>query len=203
MENKKHIFTLEIPKFITKVKTAEKKAAKYYSSISGPRRVNKLPVRLEKKGNVKTDSKGFYLDENGERIVANTRTVGKESLFNINGQILYVGSPWKRAAMKKALEEFFIPIVEKLPVFKGSIMIDAELHHVCDYKLADLDNLGYIYGKVLVDTMVNLGKLVDDKVPYVTKPPTAFEFHPVQSEEDRKFVYKFYQDLRPEILQLH
>lgn len=204
MENdyKKLIFTLTIEKFITKVKTSEKKRAKYYSSFSGPGRVNKLPVRLEKKGNVKTDEKGFYLDEKGEKIVANTRTVGKEGYFTINGQILYVGSPWKRAAMKKTLEEFFIPIVENLPVFKGSIIIDSELHSINNHKLADLDNLGYIYGKVLVDTMVNLGKLVDDKVPYITGPPTAPTFFPVETEDDRKFVYKFYQDLRPEILKL-
>lgn len=202
LEQKILLHTLEIPKYITKVKTANKKNPKYYANSPGRGRVNKLPVRLSKKGSVVVDNKGFYLDENGNKIIANTRTVGKEAFFNINGQILYVGSPWQRAAMKKTLEEFFIPIVETLPVFRGSIIIEAELHCPLSSHLADLDNLGYIYGKVFVDTMVNMGKLIDDKVPYVTKPPTAFFFHPVSSEDDRKFVYHFFQDSRPEILKL-
>lgn len=198
-----HLYTLEIPKYITKVKTAEKKRPKYYSSVAGRGRVRKLPVRLEKKGNVRTDSFGFYLDENGERVVANTRTVGKEAFVNINAQVLYVGKPWQRVAIKEGLEEFFIPYIETLPKFTGSIIMESEIYTTVGHHKADLDNLGYMYGKVLTDTMVNMGKLKDDSVPYITKPCSSPLFHPVSSEDDRKLVYHFYQDLRPEILQLH
>jgi len=202
-ELKKHLYTLEIPKYITQVKTAEKKMSKYYSSIAGRSRVKKLPVRLEKKGHVKTDKFGFYLDENGERIVANTKTVGKPNLFNINSQILYVGRPWQRVAMKNTLEEFFLPILEQVPIFTGSIIMESEIHTVVGSKQADLDNVGYIYGKVLTDTLVNTGKLFDDSVPYVTKPCSSPLFFPVDTLDERKMVYHFYQDLRPEILKLH
>lgn len=200
MENSKLLHTLEIPKYITQVKTANKKRPKYYANSPGVGRVNKLPVRLEKKGNVRVDAKGYYLDEDGNKIVSNTRTVGKEGFFTINSQILYVGDKWKRAAMKKTLEEFFLPYLEQVPVFKGSIIMTSELHSLSSL---DLDNFGYIYGKVLVDTLVNTGKLVDDKAPYVTQPPTAPLWFPVESDEDRKLVFHFYQDLRPEILNLH
>ena len=56
--------------------------------------------------------------------------------------------------------------------------------------------------KILL-SMTNLGKIVDDKVPYITKPCSAPLFCPVETEDERKFVYHFYQDLRPEILKLH
>lgn len=199
----RHICSLEIPKYIRIVKTAEAKRPKYYSNKSGPGRVNKLPVRLEKSGEYTIDAKGFYLNKQGEKIVANTRTVGKPNTFNINGQILYVGKPWQRAAMKATLAEFFTPLIEELPKFEGSIITECDIYTTIGHKQADLDNLGYIYGKVLMDTIVNNGKLEDDCVPYVTKPPTAPLFHPVSNDEERRLVYHFYQDLRPEIIHLN
>jgi len=195
-----HLYTLEIPKFITKVQSSEKRRAKYYSNKAGPGRVNKCPVRLK---NPILDDKGFYLDTEGAKILANIRSVGTPKFIPINGQILYVGKPWDRAKLKIALEEYFIPFVETLPIFTGSIIMETELHTTIGHDKGDLDNLGYMYGKVLTDTMVNMGKLYDDSVPYVTKPCSAPLFFPVNSDEDRKLVYHFFQDLRPEILKLN
>lgn len=197
---KKHLFTLEIPKYITKVKTSEKRLPKYYANSPGRQKVNKCPTKL---GNPQVDSKGFYLDKDGNKIVANARSVGTPRFITINAQVLYVGNSWGRVAIKNALEEFYTPLVETLPVFTGSIIMESEIHTIVGHSQADLDNLGYMYGKVLTDTMTNLGKIADDKVPYVTKPCSAPLFCPVEFEDERKFVYHFYQDLRPEILKLH
>jgi hypothetical protein len=199
-KNFKHIYTLEIPKYITSVQTSKVIRPKYYSNVAGTGRVNKCPKRL---GDAEVDAKGFYIDKNGNRIIANTRNVGKPRLVPINAQILYVGSKWNRAAIKNGLEEFYIDYIKDMPVFTGSIVMESEIHTVIGHDQGDLDNLGYMYGKVLLDTMVNMGRLVDDKVPYVTKPCSAPLFYPVDSTDDRKLIFHFYQDERPEILKLH
>jgi len=199
-KNFKHIYTLEIPKYITSVQTSKSIRPKYYSNVAGIGRVNKCPKKLE---GAQVDNKGFYLDKYGNKIIANTKSVGKARQVPINAQILYVGSTWNRVAIKNGLEEFFIDYIKDMPIFIGSIAMECEIHIITGHSQADLDNLGYMYGKVLTDTMVNMGRLVDDKVPYVTKPCSAPLFYPVDSFDDRKLVYHFYQDERPEILKLH
>ena len=125
-----------------------------------------------------------------------------EKFISINGNVLYEGKPWDRKKIKDGLEEFFTPFVATLPKLEGPIIMECELYAPLHYHLPDLNNFGYMYEKVLSDTMVNMGKLKDDCVPYITKPGCAPLFIPVESEEDRKLVYHIYQDLRPEILQL-
>ena len=198
--NSRHLFTLEIPRYMTKVKVSEKRLPKYYAQTPGRQKVNKCPARL---GTPKVDRQGYYLDEGGNRIVANSRSAGSPRFITINAQVLYVGNSWGRVAIKNALEKFYIPFVETLPVFTGSIIMESEIHTIVGHSQADLDNLGYVYGKVLADTMIKLGKIVDDKVPCITKPCSAPLFFPVSTEDEKKFVYHFYQDLRPEILRLH
>jgi len=197
----KKVYTLELPQFVTHVVTSQKRRPKYYSSIAGVGRVNKLPKRLEKEGYT-VDKFGFYLNKQGERIVANTRSVGTPKQVAINAQVLYVGKPWERVAMKNCLEEFFTPYVKEMPVFNFPIAMDCELHTLATYHTADLNNTGYIYEKVLTDVMVKQGKIFDDSIPYVTKPGSSPLFIPVESEDQRKLVYHIYQDLRPEILQM-
>lgn len=195
------VYTLELPNYLNKIRTAKSIRAKYYSTIPGSGRVNKLPKRLEKEGYT-VDKFGFYLNKNNERVVANTKSVGAERFLTINSQILYVGKPWERMAMKNALEAYFIPFVKEMPVFDFPIAMDCELHTVATYHTQDLNNTGYIYEKVLTDVMVKEGKIKDDSVPYVTKPGSSPLFIPVRKEEDRKLVYHIYKDLREEILQL-
>lgn len=196
----KHLYTLEIPKYITQVKTANSIRPKYYSNKAGVGRVNKLPKRLT---NYTIDNKGFYLDSEGNKVVANTRSVGKERFISINAQVLYVGKPWERVSIKNGLEEFYLNYIENIPVFTGSIIMESEMHTVIGHSQGDLDNLGYMYGKVFLDTLVNAGRLIDDKVPYITKPCSAPLFVPVKNTDDRKLVFHFYQDERPEILKLN
>jgi hypothetical protein len=195
------VYTLELPQFVTHVQTSNKRRPKYYSSIAGPGRVNKLPKRLEKEGFI-IDKFGYYVNNEGERVVANTRSVGTPKLVAINSQVLYVGKPWERVAMKNCLQEFFTPYVKDMPVFNYPIAMDCELHTIANYHTADLNNTGYIYEKVLTDVMVKEGKIFDDSIPYVTKPGSSPLFVPIEDEKNRKLVYHIYKDLRPEILQL-
>jgi hypothetical protein len=195
------VYTLEMEDYITHVQTSEKRRPKYYSSIAGRGRVNKLPKRLEKEGYT-VDKFGFYINKEKERVVANTRSVGTPKQISINSQVLYVGKPWERVAMKNALEEFFLPYVNEMPVFNFPIAMECELHINATYHTADLNNTGYIYEKVLTDVMVKQGKIFDDSIPYITKPGSSPLYVPIEEGEKRKLIYKIYKDKREEILQL-
>ena len=74
-----------------------------------------------------------------------------------------------------------------------------ELHDVIGRGDWDLDNRAWVYLKVFLDTLTSNGVIFDDSIKYITQMPNPV-FFPVETKEESKFVFKFYQDDRPEIL---
>jgi hypothetical protein len=62
-----------------------------------------------------------------------------------------------------------------------------------------MNNIGFAWEKILTDVMTENGIIVDDSPLYITKPGSAPLFCPIDNFEDRRIVFKFYKDLRPEI----
>lgn len=199
-----HLYSIEIPKFIQNVQTAQAKRPKYYSNQSGAGRTKKLPKRLVKQGYT-IDIFGYYLDKNGERVISNPRSAGKPRFLPINNQYIYSqnGSHFSRKAIVDGLKGFFTPYIKTIPIFKKlPIIIDCDLYSTVDGKTSDGDNFGSIYGKVFSDCLVAEGKIPDDSFYFITKPGNSPLFHPVKTNGDRKLIYHFYHDKRKEVQQL-
>ena len=93
---------ISIPLFIKKVMISKARRIKYYKEGG------KIPIKYSKYG---FDSKGRLIDDKGEYIVANPRTIGKPKYITINGQALYNArmSPHIRSKIVNAVKDSFEP----------------------------------------------------------------------------------------------
>jgi hypothetical protein len=198
----KKIYEKEFPQYPTKIPLSLSRRAKYYSTLTGKQRVNKIPKWLEKKGYT-IDPLGFCLDENQERIIANKRSVGTPKYSPINGQIFYSqkGGKFTRAKVVKYLHEYFVENTKDVPVFKTYPMVltlDWKIPY--GYQTMDNTNMSFAYVKVFEDVLVATEKITDDEVRYISGGASIFT--PVDTFEDRSLVFTFYEDNRKEIQQL-
>jgi len=179
---------ITVPEYIKHVTLSKKRRAKYYTKKS------KIPKKYAK---FKFNPKGILVDPLGNPVIANPCSVGTPRLKKINGQDFYKGtdSPHIRAKVVQEIKTFLIPFVEKLePVTTFPVQIKLELHDMIGIGNWDLDNL-WIYNKCMQDVLVQEGILPEDNVMYVTAA-AAPEFYPVDTEEERKLVFKIYEDTR-------
>ena len=205
MKNKEFKFELVLDNYPLTAISSNSKRPKYYSSTPGRGRVNKLPKKMEKEG-YSIDIEGYYLDKTMQRVVANTKTVGKPGTIPINAQVFYVGKPFQRMIIKNFVQEYLDPFVAQMPVIDYPLYMESEIHAMYQHRLPDMNNIGYVWDKILTDVMVKHGKIVDDSPLYLTRPGSAPLYCPVETEEERKIVIRFYKDLRSEIAtarQLH
>lgn len=191
-------FQLVLEKYPTSAIISKSKRPKYYSSKPGRGRVNKLPKKMEKEGYT-IDIEGYYLNLQGERVVSNTGTVGKPGTIPINAQVFYVGKPFQRMAIKNFVQEYLLPYVQQMEIIDYPLYIESEVHAVYEHRLPDMNNIGYVWDKILTDVMVDQGIIFDDSPLYITRPGSAPLYVPIDNPEDRKIVFKFYHDKRKEI----
>jgi hypothetical protein len=198
----KNVYVKEFPKYPTQVPLSLSRRAKYYSTLKGKQRIDKIPKWLEKKG-YNVDPLGFCLDENNERIIANKRSIGTPKYSPINGQIFYSqkGGKFTRAKVVKFLHQYFSENIDDIPVFKDYPTV-IQLNWCFPYGNQTMDNtnMSFAYVKVFEDTLVEQGKIIDDEVRYISGGLSLFT--PVQNYEDRNLIFTFYEDRRKEIQQL-
>ena len=174
---------------------------------------NKRRTEYYKKGdkipkkyiNLRFDKKGYLKSKSGERVIKNPIAAGSPKKWKINGQGLYSGvvNRFTRKKMKDQLSEHYIKNwdIKKdffIPMDMYPLAIDWEFHTTIDKGNWDLDNK-WIYLKVFLDTLSAQGVIFDDSIKYITKAPSPI-FFPVENKEESKFVFRFYRDDRPEIL---
>lgn len=191
-------FKLELPQYPIEAITSKSTNPKYYSVVSGRGRTKKLPKTLEKNGYT-IDLDNFYLNSQGERVVSNTKKVGKPGTIPINAQIFYVGKPFQRMAIKNFVSAYLTDKVKQMDKIDYPVLIESEVHAPYEHRLPDMNNIGYVWDKILTDVMVTEGIIVDDNPLYITKPGSAPLYHPIENFEDRKIVFNFYKDTRKEI----
>lgn len=182
------INSITVPKYIKHVVLSKKRRAKYYTKKSKiPKKYQGLPY----------NNKGILVDKLGNPIIANPRVVGTPRLKKVNGQDFYKGtdSPHIRSKVVNEIKSFLKPFVKGIdPITTYPVQIKLEMHDVIGVGNWDLDNL-WIYNKCMQDVLVDTGVLAEDNVMYVTAA-AAPEFYPVDNEDDRKLVFKIYQDER-------
>lgn len=208
MSQLKLLQTLEIPEFITKVQISKKRRKKYYRKKNGKWKPRALPKTFKEKldnGTYKLDSKGYLLNKKGNRKVANPQAAGTPKYAALSGNNFYSGynSHFIRAKLTKELKKFYEPFVDKqLDPFRKTeypLAIQWDLHTTLGKGDWDADNLGF-YWKYLQDTLVATGKIPDDNIKFITIPPSP-RFVPVEDWKDRKFVVRFYSDIRENVLE--
>lgn len=204
---------IEIPEYITHIKLSNKRRPKYYQ-LKGKKW---KPKDLSKTLQSKLDSKeygitGAYLvDENKQKVIANPIAAGTPKFLKLGGNDFTTGfgSPHIRNKVVTELKKFFLPfIIDQLkPIDRNDtpLIIEWELHAPIPKIMYDLSNLWFYYKyfeDCLFEKQDNNGKsitpiLPDDNLQYITKPGNAPLFCPVETWEDRKFVFIFYKDDRP------
>jgi hypothetical protein len=195
---------ITIPKFITQVCISQKRRAKYYKKGKA------VPPTYLKKYNF--SKKGFLVDENGKKVLANPRSAGKAKYEVLSGNNLLsgYGSPHTRAKLVRELKNFYRPFVQKDIKENGEITqfplrVEWELYTTVEANPNwDASNL-FFYWKYFEDCLFEHSKrphllslIPDDNVKYITHPPGA-KIIPIDDWNDRKFVFKFYYDDRNEL----
>jgi hypothetical protein len=86
-----------------------------------------------------------------------------------------------------------------MEVINYPVYMESEVHAVYEHRLPDMNNIGYVWDKILTDVMVAEGIIFDDSPLYITRPGSAPLYVPIDDPEDRKIVFRFYHDKRKEI----
>ena len=189
---------IHIPKYITHVQLSKARKAKYYKR--GTAVAKNRPAKYKTKA-YKFNAAGYLCSPSGERVVANSKSVGTPRYLKINGQQLYSGNmnAMIRSKVVNEIKSFFHQFVKDLPPMKVPVRLESDLYAPLAAKNWDLDNQ-WIYHKCFLDALVNAGVLPDDNVMFVTQAP-AFRYFPVDSDEERAITYRIIPEDREEILQ--
>ncbi len=198
---------LVIPKYITRVKVSNKRRAKYFKKESK----KALPQKYRKPGYF-FDKFGILRDQNNEKVIANPKVVGtpRYEILSGNKIVTGYGSHHTRNKVSNALKDFFRPFARTLAPFEEEdfpLRVEWDFYTSLDRINFDLSNFWFYY-KYFEDSLhekknpVTKEELIpilpDDNVQYITHPPGP-RLIPVDSFEDRRFVFRFYHDNRIEI----
>lgn len=229
-EEKILIATIEIPKYKRSFKAADSIMAKYYEKGIG----KKLPLEYCDKvlyqsqgirepdginyfwkdfSRIRQQNKkmvSFLVNEKEQLVIANSTTVGKPRIININAQKIYNGFMGKHARnnMMSAIKDQFRQFAMSYPQIKVyPLIIECELWDTLidvDFDSGsnwDVGNRVGVYNKGFEDVLKakDLNIIIDDSVWFVTGSPGAL-FCPVETTEERRLVYKIYADRRPIIV---
>lgn len=195
--NPSPLLTIEIPKYVLRVKLSKARRKMYYT------RGMKIPKKYINCG---FNRKGFLVDKNGNPIVKNSRSAGKPRYLKLSGN--WIISNQSTHVRRKAISELKAFYVRKLgemdlgplPEDAYPLRIEWDIYAPIGKADWDVDNL-YFYWKYFCDALRNESILAEDNVRFITLPPAPC-FIPVESDDERKFVFRFYTDDR-ECIQNH
>jgi len=197
--------TLKTP-ILTQVQTSKAVRPVYYSVRR--KKKYKIGVRLQKKIDdgiytipEKGKDRGFVLDENGNRIVANKRTAGKPRMHTVAGNEFVTGFAnfGHRNSVVSAIKATLLPFMEdqlvrfeKYPLYINWYMVDNFDNNKISF---DLSNM-WFWNKYMEDNLSDLGFIPDDEWKWITKSGSTPIVHHNPNLKHRCFVWKFYHDDR-------
>lgn len=220
LSNLEFIQEVVIPKYPIRMMTSKKRRKRYfkkkYSDTKGeeiwkPRPLSKTyQAKLRKE--IYTLSKNNYLlDENNERIVANSRSHGTPKYTGYSGNDFTSGNyhPNLRNQLAINLKDFYRPYVQSLTPMMGDtpIRVMFIIKTPLDHKTQDSSNLWFYY-KYFEDCLFEKthpvsGKklktiIPDDSYEYVSQAGSGPLFVPIKDFKEREFIFQFYKDTRDE-----
>jgi len=170
---------IQIPNYITHVQLAKSRRARYYTREWVEKK--NLPKKYQNRKLYGFNKEGILISKlTGEKVIANPKTVGTPRLKKINGQDFYSGGnvPIQRYQMVNAIKEYFreeirkalkdAPI-KKIPQHWFPIQMELSFYLPEPKQLFDVDNNSWIYNKVILDSLVDVGVIPNDTCDLVRK----------------------------------
>jgi hypothetical protein len=217
--------TIEIPQYIDSIELSKKQRPKYYRKSKGKWKPRNLPKTYKSKltSGEYFLKKGYLIDkETNKKILANPQSAGKPKYEKFSGNKLLsgYGSPFIRAKLVGALKDFYRPFVQDFiedngPITTFPLRITWDIYTTVEEAPNwDLFNL-FFYYKYFEDSLFEttdvekdhpilyknekLKQLIpDDNVQYITWSPGP-RLIPVDTWDNRKFIFKIYHDDRTEL----
>ena len=168
----------------------------------------KVPPGMLKKieeGKLQVDSKGFVLND-GERIIANKRTFGKERYMTIAGNQFTTGfsNYGHRNAVVTNVKAYLRPYIEQqlAPFQLFPLYITCHLYlYMGNQTSFDLSNL-WFWSKYMEDILFECDQngnslIPDDEWLYITRSGGCPTLVPIDNPDESKLVWTFYHDIRP------
>ena len=161
------LFELNVPEYITHVKLSEHRRAKHYQAG------DTIPAKYSHPTYCFNKSGKLVDTATQTPVVKNPRVAGTPSWKKINGQEFYKGTSntIMRSKVIGAMKEFFRPYFDGIPALAPEQMpvtVELELHDnpIDEF---DIDNLAWVYTKVILDIMTEKKIIPDDNVNFVAK----------------------------------
>ena len=186
------LLIIKIPEFKTKFEISHSRRAKYYI----------MDDKIPKKYQAQTYSAGGWYDDydsggnlliNKKKVIKNTRVAGTPKYWVLNGQSLYSGNMHQMVRNKvtnlvhEYLSSFIgevVPIELKTGEYLKIRCILSELKGVANW---DCSNK-WPWIKWFEDTMVESGKILDDKITVVRESGSIY-FHEVENISERSIIF--------------
>jgi len=187
------IAEIVIPKYITHVMISKARRKKYF------KKGDDLPKKYQKP-EFKWNSQGFLIGPDGDRPLKNPRAAGTPKYEVLSGNKITSGyaTPHIRNKIAGALKDFYRPHVKKMsPITQFPLRIDWEFYTTVDPANFDMSNFWFYY-KYFEDTLTRQGIIPDDSIEFVTSPAAPI-LVPIDNFDNRKFIFRFYQDDRQAI----
>ena len=171
-----------------KVKISDKRRKTYW------KKKDKLTKTLEdrlKRKLIYLDSTGYYRESIGNaRILKNTKSHGTEKFISINAQHIYNSnmSHINRWNYIKKIKEAIKPFLVNVKPIDGSefpVKLSGRLYCPIGKSDWDLDNLTFIYSKVIQDLLTELKIIPDDSIRYINKS-LDLEHYETDTEDNQK-----------------
>lgn len=164
------IVTIQIDPLPRRVKMSDHRRKVYW------KKTDKLTKTMEdrfKRNLIFLHKDNYYRDSISKtKIIKNTQSHGTESYLSINAQHIYNSnmSHIKRWSYIKKIKELIRPFLKDIkPIKQFPIKLSGNLYCPIGKGDWDLDNLTFIYSKVIQDLMVELKIIPDDNIRYINK----------------------------------
>ncbi len=188
---------IELP-YIDKILVSKKRNPKYYSLTSGVgRKIIKEGSRVSKKvglGIYKVNSNFFILDENGEKIVSNIRTVGKPKFWVVNFQDIYnnIIRFQARNTIIIKLKNEFLPWIDRSTLhevdFTNWYPLKIELFIFSKEMPVDVDNKGALYFKIFQDIIKD--KYIKDDSSEFINDTGRVKWIKINEDQEEKMIFR-------------
>lgn len=153
---------IELKNYPTQILVSKKRRPKYYKFG------DKIPKKYSEYGYITINGQSYLVDGEGNKVLKNVRTVGKEKWEQINGQTMYnqKGGWILRKKIVTLLHDYMIPFI---PEQKFDVPVAIEFQYFGVNEKKDLDNLDRFYSKVFLDCLVEKQVIKDDSLEYVRR----------------------------------
>ena len=163
------VWKVVIPNYEEKVPISKRRRAKYYKK--GDKMAKKYLNGI-KNGLYFFDNKGFLIDQNKNRVIANPISAGTPKFWTINGQRMYDGTLHYTARSKitRWMHEYLSQFIEDFPEIKLQqgeyLRIWVDMYKPLTIQNWDCDNQ-WPWTKWFLDTLVEHKKIPDDSISVV------------------------------------